>query len=199
MRSLSGEFVIGDFHIARPYVESLLLSNNPQEILNEGNIPIPNEYCDSDDDEEEEGEKKDMEYKMSNYEAPELGDDKYDEKVDMWSLGCIIYEMCTLKAPYTVANHRNHIRMKKEERKTEESRLLAIPNKYSDDLKAIIHKLLQFDPDNRISSKELMDLPYVKLYIDKDNKSSRDINILGNIEDLLFNDYKESESKDCSK
>lgn len=203
MRSISGEFVIGDFHIARPYEGSLLLSNNPGGFLPGRNIPVPSEndnlYYDSSDDDEYGEEKRERENTTSNYEAPELGDDEYDEKVDMWSLGCIIYEMCTLKAPYTETNHRNHIKMSKEERKNEESKLFAIPNVYSRDLKDIINKLLAFNPDNRISSKELMDLPYIKLYVDKDYKSTKDIDMLKNIEDLLYDNYKENESKDSYK
>ena len=35
---------------------------------------------------------------IPGYMAPELLDsDKYNNKVDIWSLGCIIYELCTLK------------------------------------------------------------------------------------------------------
>jgi NIMA (never in mitosis gene a)-related kinase 1/4/5 len=35
------------------------------------------------------------------YASPEVWNDKpYDQKSDIWSLGCMIYELCTLKPPF---------------------------------------------------------------------------------------------------
>jgi NIMA (never in mitosis gene a)-related kinase len=35
------------------------------------------------------------------YSSPEIWKDKpYDNKSDVWSLGCVIYEMITLKPPF---------------------------------------------------------------------------------------------------
>ena len=39
------------------------------------------------------------------YLSPELCEEKpYNHKSDIWSLGCVLYEMCTLKHPFDAAN-----------------------------------------------------------------------------------------------
>jgi NIMA (never in mitosis gene a)-related kinase len=39
------------------------------------------------------------------YAAPEVwGDQPYDLKSDVWSFGCVIYEMCSLVPPFQAAN-----------------------------------------------------------------------------------------------
>jgi NIMA (never in mitosis gene a)-related kinase len=43
------------------------------------------------------------------YASPEVWkDEPYDNKSDMWSLGCVIYEMCALKLPFQ-ANNMNDL------------------------------------------------------------------------------------------
>jgi NIMA (never in mitosis gene a)-related kinase len=39
------------------------------------------------------------------YASPEVWKDQpYDNKSDIWSLGCVIYEMITLNPPFTASN-----------------------------------------------------------------------------------------------
>lgn len=39
------------------------------------------------------------------YASPEVWNDlPYDEKSDIWSLGCVLYEMATFRPPFMAAN-----------------------------------------------------------------------------------------------
>lgn len=69
--------------------------------------------------------------------APELLAGKvYDEKVDIWSLGCILYEMCALIPPY-VASCMDSLKLK-----VASGIRPGIPKHYSGQLKQTIDILL---------------------------------------------------------
>ncbi len=57
---------------------------------------------------------------------------KYNEKTDIWSAGCVLYEMVSLRPPFYATNHlalANKIIAGKIER---------IPERYSEDLQKVI-------------------------------------------------------------
>jgi serine/threonine protein kinase len=71
------------------------------------------------------------------YMCPELvGDKLYNEKVDIWSAGCIIYEMASLKPPF---QSTNIIDLSK---KIDQGKFKRIPNKFSEELQNLISKLI---------------------------------------------------------
>ena len=40
------------------------------------------------------------------YMAPEILDEQpYNHKADLWSLGCVLYELCTLKRPFKLVRN----------------------------------------------------------------------------------------------
>jgi NIMA (never in mitosis gene a)-related kinase len=71
------------------------------------------------------------------YASPEVWKDQpYDSKSDIWSLGCVLYEMCTLKPPFR-ANDMNGLYKKVQAGKYE-----AIKPTYSKNLSLIITDML---------------------------------------------------------
>ena len=85
------------------------------------------------------------------YIAPEIWLNRpYGPKCDMWSLGCMIYELCTFNPPFTardIKGLQNAIIRNKHK---------ILSPKYSRDLQNIIDMLLEKDPRKRPSVTHLM-------------------------------------------
>ena len=109
------------------------------------------------------------------YASPEVWNDKpYDTKSDIWSLGCVLYEMITLKPPFRAQN------MDGLYKKVIEGRFNKIPNKFTNDLYKIIQLLLQVNPEKRPSCAEILNNPiilkrieYFKNYSGEDNSEDQ--------------------------
>jgi len=91
------------------------------------------------------------------YTAPEIWQEKpYNYKCDIWSIGCIIYEMASLTLPFkgdTINSLYENIMSKK---------IKPIPDFYSEDLKKIINYMLIYDPSKRPSTDLLFNNPRIK-------------------------------------
>ena len=84
------------------------------------------------------------------YLSPEIWKDlPYDYKCDIWSVGCIIYELCTSRPPFRGTS------LKELGRNVLNGYYLPI-NGFSNDLKEIIGKMLIVDPKKRASTDELL-------------------------------------------
>jgi NIMA (never in mitosis gene a)-related kinase 1/4/5 len=93
------------------------------------------------------------------YASPEVWMDKpYDSKSDIWSLGCMIYEMCALKPPF-VGKSLDELNsdVQKYFNTYLRGKFARIPSKYSDDLNSLICWMLQVNPNMRPSCIELLD------------------------------------------
>jgi NIMA (never in mitosis gene a)-related kinase len=78
------------------------------------------------------------------YMSPELiNEKKYDERSDIWSLGCLVYEMATLQPPFTASNQLS-LAMK-----INKGRFAQIPAHYSTPLSNIIKSMLRVDLSKR--------------------------------------------------
>lgn len=92
------------------------------------------------------------------YMSPEIcAAETYTLKSDVWSLGCIIYELCTREPPFNAKSHYQLVQ------KIKEGKVAPLPNVYSNELSAVIRDCLRVNPDRRPDTATLLNLPVVRL------------------------------------
>ena len=95
------------------------------------------------------------------YASPEVWKDKpYDNKSDVWSLGCVLYEMITLRPPFRAQN------MEGLYNKVCKGQFSRIPDKFSDDLYKVVQFLLQVNPVSRPSCEQILNHPIIQKRIE---------------------------------
>ena len=108
--------------------------------------------------------KKGMGYTQTGtpyYASPEVWrDEPYDIKSDIWSLGCVTYEMMALHPPFRAEN------MEKLYEKVIKCQYGKISDRYSDDLREIIKMLLKVSTKERPTCGQILRHPLVKKRIE---------------------------------
>ncbi|XP_042333279.1 serine/threonine-protein kinase Nek11 isoform X2 [Sceloporus undulatus] len=90
------------------------------------------------------------------YMSPEaLQHQGYDTKSDIWSLGCILYEMCCLDHAFTGHNFLSIVL------KIVEGETPSLPDIYPRKLDGVLHCMLSKDPSLRPSAAEILRIPYI--------------------------------------
>lgn len=85
------------------------------------------------------------------YMSPEvLLDQPYSPLSDVWSLGCVVYEMCTLKPPFQA---KNYVEL---QNKIQQGTYAPLPEYYSQGLAQIIGSMIKTDMKQRASTFELL-------------------------------------------
>jgi len=88
------------------------------------------------------------------YACPEVWKDMpYDHKSDIWSLGCVLYEMMMLSPPFRAAS------MKGLCTKVISGKYDPISNNYSSDLKSIVKSCLQVRASERTECSKILAMP----------------------------------------
>lgn len=86
------------------------------------------------------------------YMSPEvLMDNPYSPVCDIWSLGCVLYELCSLKPPFQAKTHlqlQSRIKL---------GVIAELPEQYSNHLRTIIKDCITVDPNMRPTCYELLD------------------------------------------
>lgn len=93
-------------------------------------------------------------------------------KSDIWSLGCVIYEMLCLRPPFIGKD------MSQLYKKICKGVYPSIPSHYSEDIKNIVALMLNTDPELRPSCDDLIKSPLFNFYAEK-------LNRLSNIDDTF--------------
>jgi NIMA (never in mitosis gene a)-related kinase len=91
------------------------------------------------------------------YLSPELCQGKpYSYASDIWSLGCVLYELCTLRVPFDAKNLAGLVD------KICDCPAPEIPNSYSKELRHVCTMMLHRNPDQRPSANDLIQLPILQ-------------------------------------
>lgn len=101
------------------------------------------------------------------YMSPEqISDSRYNEKSDIWSAGCLLFEMASLSPPFRAKTHAElaqKIHLGQTDR---------IPLRYSEELQRVISWMLAIDSNLRPSVNDILNLPQINLRIRE--KKNRD-------------------------
>uniref|UniRef100_A0A3B3VU76 Serine/threonine-protein kinase Nek8 n=1 Tax=Poecilia latipinna TaxID=48699 RepID=A0A3B3VU76_9TELE len=109
------------------------------------------------------------------YISPELCEGKpYNQKSDIWALGCVLYELASLKRAFEAANLPALVL------KIMSGTFAPISDRYSPELRQLILNMLNLDPSKRPQLNEIMALPIcirplLNLYTDIGNVKMRRI------------------------
>jgi NIMA (never in mitosis gene a)-related kinase 1/4/5 len=95
------------------------------------------------------------------YASPEVWNDKpYDSKSDIWSMGCVIYEMASLKPPFRAED------MEGLYTKVNQGEFKKLPSHFSVDLNNLIKSMLRVNPAQRPSADKLLTSPLIQKRLD---------------------------------
>ncbi|NWW31643.1 NEK2 kinase, partial [Panurus biarmicus] len=92
----------------------------------------------------------------------------YNEKSDIWSLGCLVYELCALSPPFTAYNQ------KELAEKIREGRFRRIPYRYSDELNDLLKEMLNVKDYCRPSVEDILQHPLIEDMVTEEQKQNFD-------------------------
>ena len=88
-------------------------------------------------------------------------DQPYDLKSDIWSLGCVTYEMCALVPPFRADDMNGLFK------RVLKGQYPPIPSHYSMDMRMLIKTLLQVQASQRPNTEQILEMPIVVKRIKK--------------------------------
>ncbi|KAL8664796.1 MAG: hypothetical protein Q9202_002799 [Teloschistes flavicans] len=92
------------------------------------------------------------------YMSPEIcAAERYTLQSDIWSLGCVMYELCARRPPFDAKTHFQLVQ------KIKDGRVDPLPSMYSPELQQAIKSCLRTNPLQRPDTAALLSLPIMRL------------------------------------
>ncbi|XP_060237809.1 serine/threonine-protein kinase Nek1 isoform X3 [Meriones unguiculatus] len=96
------------------------------------------------------------------YLSPEICENKpYNNKSDIWALGCVLYELCTLKHAFEAGNMKNLVL------KIISGSFPPVSMHYSYDLRSLLSQLFKRNPRDRPSVNSILEKGFIAKRIEK--------------------------------
>ncbi|XP_072300237.1 serine/threonine-protein kinase Nek5-like [Eucyclogobius newberryi] len=96
------------------------------------------------------------------YLSPEICENRpYNNKTDVWSLGCVLYELCMLRHAFEGGSLRQLVS------KICRGRYNPVPAQYSYDLRLLITQLFKVNPRDRPSVSSVLKRPFLEKHLSK--------------------------------
>ena len=117
------------------------------------------------------------------YLSPEMCEDKpYNQKSDVWALGCILYELCTYRHPFNASNHGALIL---KILNADPDPILAI---YSSKLQKLVNQILEKNCEKRPNCWDILNTPIVVEKAKKFGLYQEILNVFSNKNNILIED-----------
>ncbi|TSK58183.1 Serine/threonine-protein kinase Nek2 [Bagarius yarrelli] len=102
------------------------------------------------------------------YMSPEqMNHMSYNEKSDIWSLGCLLYELCALSPPFTAYNQEELAE------KITEGKFRRIPYRYSDELNTLLCRMLHLKDYLRPSVESILQSSLISVHVAREQKKAQ--------------------------
>ena len=110
----------------------------------------------------------------------------YGQEVDIWSLGCLCYELFMGELPFKGKKLEELL-------KQVQNRTYELPTNISPELKDFLSKMLQYEGKSRLTAEELLNHPFLKKNVKDFDKASINLSIINPFYVPKYNIYSSKE------
>ncbi|XP_047226266.1 serine/threonine-protein kinase Nek5-like isoform X5 [Girardinichthys multiradiatus] len=105
------------------------------------------------------------------YLSPEICESRpYNNKTDIWSLGCVLYELCSLRHPFEGSSLRQLVS------KICRGHYTPVSGHYSHELRLLVTRLFKVNPRDRPSVSSVLQQPFLEKHVSKHLNTQEEFN-----------------------